>query len=79
MYKIVSIPGDGIGPEVVAGAVSVLEQLSKKHCFEIEIEEHPFGGASYDLHGEMLTLATLEAYPCRVQRKRLGNDATEKQ
>ena len=63
MYKIVSIPGDGIGPEVVAGAVSVLEQLSKKHGFEVLIEEHPFGGASYDLHGEMLTQATLDA--CR--------------
>jgi 3-isopropylmalate dehydrogenase len=61
MYKIVSIPGDGIGPEVVAGAVSVLEQLSKKHGFETVIEEHPFGGASYDLHGEMLTQETLEA------------------
>ena len=61
MYKIVSIPGDGIGPEVVAGAVAVLKQLSKKHGFEIVIEEHPFGGASYDLHGEMLTDATLEA------------------
>ena len=61
MYKIVSIPGDGIGPEVVAGAVSVLKQLSKKHGFEIVIEEHPFGGASYDLHGEMLTDSTLEA------------------
>jgi len=63
MYKIVSIPGDGIGPEVVAGAVSVLRQLSKKHSFDIVIEEHAFGGASYDLHGEMLTDATLEA--CR--------------
>jgi 3-isopropylmalate dehydrogenase len=63
MYKIVSIPGDGIGPEVVAGAVSVLEQLSRKHGFEIAIEEHPFGGASYELHGEMLTQATLDA--CR--------------
>ncbi|MEI8033303.1 MAG: 3-isopropylmalate dehydrogenase [Chlorobiaceae bacterium] len=63
MYKIVSIPGDGIGPEVVAGAVAVLRQLSKKHGFELVIEEHPFGGASYDLHGEMLTSATLEA--CR--------------
>ncbi len=63
MYKIVSIPGDGIGPEVVAGAVAVLRQLSAKHGFEIVIEEHPFGGASYDLHGEMLTTATLEA--CR--------------
>ncbi|NTW70536.1 MAG: 3-isopropylmalate dehydrogenase [Chlorobiaceae bacterium] len=61
MYKIVSIPGDGIGPEVVAGAVSVLKLLSKKHGFDVEIEEHPFGGASYDLHGEMLTNATLEA------------------
>ncbi len=61
MYKIVSIPGDGIGPEVVAGAVAVLKQLSKKHGFEIEIEEHPIGGASYDLSGEMLTEATLEA------------------
>ena len=63
MYKIVSIPGDGIGPEVVAGAVAVLKRLSEKHGFEIVIEEHPFGGASYDLHGEMLTDATLEA--CR--------------
>ena len=63
MYKIVSIPGDGIGPEVVAGAVAVLQQLSKKHGFDIVIEEHPFGGASYDLHGEMLTDSTLEA--CR--------------
>ena len=63
MYKIVSIPGDGIGPEVVAGAVAVLKQLSVKHGFEVVIEEHPFGGASYDLHGEMLTLATLDA--CR--------------
>ena len=34
MYKIVSIPGDGIGPEVVAGAVAVINQIAKKrrHC-----------------------------------------------
>lgn len=63
MYKIVSIPGDGIGPEVVAGALEVLNRLSHKHGFEIVVEEHPFGGASYDLHGEMLTDETLEA--CR--------------
>jgi len=63
MYKIVSIPGDGIGPEVVAGALAVMNRLAEKHGFTIAIEEHPFGGASYDLHGEMLTEATLEA--CR--------------
>lgn len=63
MYKIVSIPGDGIGPEVVAGAVAVMNRLAEKHGFTLGIEEYPFGGASYDLHGEMLTDATLEA--CR--------------
>lgn len=61
MYKIVSIPGDGIGPEVVAGAIAVINRLSNKHGFEIVIEEHRFGGASYDRDGEMLTAETLEA------------------
>ncbi|NTV98793.1 MAG: 3-isopropylmalate dehydrogenase [Chlorobiaceae bacterium] len=61
MYKIVSIPGDGIGPEVVAGALEVLGIIATRHGLEFSVEEHPFGGASYDLHGEMLTEATLEA------------------
>ena len=34
MYKIVSIPGDGIGPEVGAGALEVLNRLSDKHAGE---------------------------------------------
>ncbi len=63
MYRIASIPGDGIGPEVVAGALEVLSAVSKKFGFEYTVEEHPFGGASYDLHGSMLTDETLEA--CR--------------
>jgi 3-isopropylmalate dehydrogenase len=58
MYKIVSIPGDGIGPEVVAGAVAVLEQLSKKHGFEILIEEHPFGNAAWKASGTLLPPGT---------------------
>ena len=61
MYKIVSIPGDGIGPEVVKGALEVLNAVSKKHGFEVSVEEHLFGGASYDVHGSMLTDETLEA------------------
>jgi len=61
MYKIVSIPGDGIGPEVVKGALEVLNAVSKKHGFEVSVEEHLFGGASYDMHGSMLTDETLEA------------------
>lgn len=61
MFKIVTIPGDGIGPEVVTSAVQVIDTLKKKHGLEIAIEEHLFGGASYDVHGEMLTDETLEA------------------
>ena len=61
MFKIVTIPGDGIGPEVVASAVQVINALEEKHGLEIAIEERLFGGASYDVHGEMLTEETLEA------------------
>ncbi|HED31262.1 MAG TPA: 3-isopropylmalate dehydrogenase [Prosthecochloris aestuarii] len=61
MFKIVSIPGDGIGPEVVASAVQVINKVAAKHGLDISIEEHLFGGASYDVHGEMLTDETLEA------------------
>jgi 3-isopropylmalate dehydrogenase len=63
MYRIVSIPGDGIGPEVVAGALDVLDAVANRHGLEFSVEEHPFGGASFDLHGEMLTDSTLDA--CR--------------
>ena len=61
MFKLVTIPGDGIGSEVVASAVQVINALEEKHGLEIAIEEHLFGGASYDVHGEMLTEETLEA------------------
>ncbi|WP_294343357.1 3-isopropylmalate dehydrogenase [Prosthecochloris sp.] len=63
MFKIVTIPGDGIGPEVVASAVQVINALEEKYDLEVSIEEHLFGGASYDVHNEMLTEETLEA--CR--------------
>ncbi|UZJ42157.1 3-isopropylmalate dehydrogenase [Prosthecochloris sp. SCSIO W1101] len=61
MFKIVTIPGDGIGPEVVSSAVQVINALEKKYDLEVSIEEHLFGGASYDVHSEMLTEETLEA------------------
>ncbi|HUY72012.1 MAG TPA: 3-isopropylmalate dehydrogenase [Gaiellaceae bacterium] len=57
--KIVCLPGDGIGPEVTAEAVRVLEALP----LEVEVSEHPFGGAAIDAAGEPLPAETLEA--CR--------------
>jgi 3-isopropylmalate dehydrogenase len=55
--KIVCLPGDGIGPEVMAAAVRALEALP----LELELEEHPFGGASIHATGEPLPQATLDA------------------
>ena len=49
--KIVTLPGDGIGPEILAPTVGILERL----LGEVEFEEHLFGGASIDAHGTALT------------------------
>ena len=57
--RIVIFPGDGIGPEVVAEAVKVLERLRKDFALGIELETAPVGGAAYDLHGHPLPDSTL--------------------
>jgi len=56
---VILLPGDGIGPEIIAPAVEVLAAAGA----ELEYEEHLFGGASIDAHGTALTDETLEA--CR--------------
>ena len=60
MPRIVTLPGDGIGPEVLAPAVELLERLVPG----VEVEEHVFGGASIDAHGTALTDEVLAA--CRA-------------
>ena len=54
--KIAVLPGDGIGPEIVAEAVKVLKALGPK----FDLEEAPVGGAAYDLSGHPLPPATLD-------------------
>lgn len=54
--KIAVLPGDGIGPEIVAQAVKVLNALGTK----FDLETAPVGGAAYDLAGHPLPPATLE-------------------
>ena len=53
--KIAVLPGDGIGPEIVAQAVKVLNALS----IGIEMQEAPIGGAGYEAAGDPLPEATL--------------------
>lgn len=57
---IVTLPGDGIGPEVTAVAVKILKTACRMFGVEIETIERPFGGAGYDLDGEPVTRETLE-------------------
>jgi 3-isopropylmalate dehydrogenase len=57
--KIAVLPGDGIGPEIVAQAVKVLEVL-KAEGAKIEMETAPIGGAGYDAAGDPLPDATLK-------------------
>jgi 3-isopropylmalate dehydrogenase len=57
--KILVLPGDGIGPEIVAEAIKVLNYLQTEKELEIELEQGLIGGASYDAHGTPLTDETL--------------------
>ncbi len=57
-HRIVTLPGDGIGPEILAPTLELLRAVG-----EFEFESHPFGGASIDMHGTALTDETLTA--CR--------------
>jgi len=56
--KIAVLPGDGIGPEIVAEASRVLAFL-RQEGMPIEAESAPIGGAGYDAAGEPLPEATL--------------------
>jgi len=56
--KIVVLPGDGIGPEIVAQAVKVFDVL-RGDGMKIELETAPIGGAGYDTAGDPLPEATL--------------------
>ncbi len=60
-YNIVSIPGDGIGPETNGSAVRVLEAVAKKYGFEPKITEYKAGGCAIDAFGVPLPGETLQA------------------
>lgn len=59
-YKIAVVPGDGIGPEIVAEALKVLNATAKKHKFNLNYEELLLGGASIDVNGVPITEETIE-------------------
>jgi isocitrate/isopropylmalate dehydrogenase len=58
--RIAVIAGDGIGPEVIAEGVRVLERVAQKFGHEFTMTTAPFGGAAIDLTGDPLPKATLD-------------------
>jgi len=54
-YRIATIPGDGIGPEVIAAALPVLEAAARRFGFALDVERLPYGADHY--------LATKETLP----------------
>jgi 3-isopropylmalate dehydrogenase len=50
-YKLLLLPGDGIGPEIMAEAEKVMGALEQAGLAEFEVERGLVGGAAYDAHG----------------------------
>ncbi len=59
-FDIAVLPGDGVGPEVVAEALKVLRAVGERFGHEFRFQEGLIGGISIDASGEALTAATLK-------------------
>ena len=60
-YQIVTLPGDGIGPEIISEAVKVLDKIATKYNHQFEFKEKLIGGIGIDEAGSSLPEATVEA------------------
>lgn len=60
-YKIVTLPGDGIGPDIVKEAVKVLDQVGKVYGHNFTYDEQLIGGSAIDKAGASLPQATIDA------------------
>ncbi|MGO1617229.1 MAG: 3-isopropylmalate dehydrogenase [Oceanisphaera sp.] len=58
-YKVAVLPGDGIGPEVMAEALKVLDKVQSEFGFTLELSHFDVGGVAIDNHGTPLPAATL--------------------
>ena len=59
-YKIAAIPGDGIGVEVIAAGLKVLDVLCARERFGLEVEHFPWSSEYYKKHGRYIPEGGLE-------------------
>ena len=57
-YRVVLLPGDGIGPEITVVARQLLDVVAQRHGFQLTFEEQPIGGSATDATGEPLPAST---------------------
>ena len=62
--KILLLPGDGIGPEVIREVRKIIEWFNKNKSLDFKIEEGLVGGASYEKHKNPITFALMGAHSC---------------
>src|SRR5437762_1315280 len=60
-YKLVVLPGDGIGPEVITEGLRVLRAVGERFDRHFDLDEHVLGGACIDKYGVALRPETLAA------------------
>ena len=60
IHNIAILPGDGIGPEIIAEARRVLQVLQSEHGLAIEMEQADVGGTAYEASGHPLPETTLQ-------------------
>lgn len=61
--QVVTLPGDGVGPEVTAAMLDVLEATSRRYGHQLAVEEQPVGFSAYARQGTPMSEETVEA--CR--------------
>src|SRR5690625_7761991 len=59
--RIVVLPGDGIGQEIIDSAIQVLNKISEKYKLNFQFSYYDIGGTSYEKYGVPLTDETVEA------------------
>ena len=64
--RILALPGDGIGPEVVHAGTEILKECASRHHLDLEVQEFEVGGQALLKHGEPLPAFVLDA--CRESR-----------
>ncbi len=60
-HTILLLPGDGIGPEIIAQSKRVLAHIATQFALDLQISQGLIGGCSIDIHGTPLTDATVAA------------------